>query len=110
MVSRHRTTPTEEQLLLDTFARLYYVKDLTQAEVAEQLGLSRSNVQRMLKETRNQGTIETRIHFPPKTISKVQELVSGLALGHCLALAKSRIGVSSGPINPPPTSGRRALV
>jgi DNA-binding transcriptional regulator LsrR (DeoR family) len=90
LVSRHRTTPTEEQLLLDKVARLYYVKDLTQAEVAKQLGLSRSNVQRMLKEARSQGMVEIRIHSPLKTVPRIQrELVSRLGLRDCLVLAKS---------------------
>jgi DNA-binding transcriptional regulator LsrR (DeoR family) len=71
-------------------ARLYYVKDLTQAEVAKQLGLSRSNVQRMLKEARDQGMVEIRIHSPLKTVPKVQrDLVSRLGLRDCLVLAKA---------------------
>ena len=43
-------------------ARLYYQQRLSQAEVADRLGTSRSNVSRMLTAAMEQGIVEIRIH------------------------------------------------
>lgn len=43
-------------------ARLYYQERLSQAEVAQRLGTSRSNVSRMLTAALEQGIVEIRIH------------------------------------------------
>jgi DNA-binding transcriptional regulator LsrR (DeoR family) len=43
-------------------ARLYYQEGLSQAQVAERLGTSRSNVSRMLTAALEQGIVEIRIH------------------------------------------------
>ncbi len=52
---------------LDTLvaaARLYYLENLSQAEVAQRLGTSRSNVSRMLAAAIEQGVVEIRINDP----------------------------------------------
>lgn len=43
-------------------ARLYYEENKTQAEIAEQLGVSRSQISRWLQEARDLGIVEIRIH------------------------------------------------
>lgn len=45
-------------------AQLYYEHDLTQEQIARRLRVSRSNVSRMLKEARQRGLVEIRIHHP----------------------------------------------
>lgn len=45
-------------------ARLYYGEGRSQAEVAQALSTSRSNVSRMLTEAQKQGIVEIRIHDP----------------------------------------------
>jgi DNA-binding transcriptional regulator LsrR (DeoR family) len=45
-------------------ARLYYLENLSQAEVAERLGTSRSNVSRMLTAAVEQGIVEIRVNDP----------------------------------------------
>lgn len=45
-------------------ASLYYDQGLHQAEIAERLGESRSNVSRLLTEARRRGIVEIRIHRP----------------------------------------------
>ena len=45
-------------------ARLYYLEGRSQAEVADALGTSRSNVSRMLAEAQRQGIVEIRLHDP----------------------------------------------
>jgi len=43
-------------------ARLYYLEGKSQAEVAEQIGVTRSNVSRVLTEARRLGIVEIRVH------------------------------------------------
>jgi DNA-binding transcriptional regulator LsrR (DeoR family) len=57
--------------LLARIATLYYYQDLSQQEIAQQIGISRSNVSRLLKEAREQGVVEIFIHYP---IARVVEL------------------------------------
>jgi deoxyribonucleoside regulator len=53
------------QLLIQV-ASLYYEQALTQQEVAQRLGLTRSNVSRLLAEARRQGVVEIRVrHLVP---------------------------------------------
>ena len=57
--------PTYETTrLVNTILSLYYVEDLTQAEIAQQLGLSTAKVNRMLKQAREQGLVEFAIRAP----------------------------------------------
>lgn len=45
-------------------AQLYYLDDLSQQEIAERLGTTRSNVSRMLKAAKQAGLVEIRIVHP----------------------------------------------
>ncbi len=45
-------------------AQLYYEQGATQAEIAEQLQVSRPSISRMLSEARAQGIVEIRVHRP----------------------------------------------
>ena len=88
MAPRHRAPLSEDQFLLAEVAQLYYVRDFTQVQIAHRLGTSRSNVSRLLKEAREQGMVEVRIHSPLRTVPGLQEeLVSRLGLRECLVLA-----------------------
>ena len=55
--------PRHPQVLLAA-ARLYYLQGRSQAEIATELGTSRSNVSRMLTEAQRQGIVEIRIVDP----------------------------------------------
>ena len=88
MAPRRRIPLSEDQFLLAEVAQLYYVRDFTQVQIAHRIGTSRSNVSRMLKEAREQGMVEVRIHSPLRTVPGLQEeLVSRLGLRECLVLA-----------------------
>jgi DNA-binding transcriptional regulator LsrR (DeoR family) len=50
--------------LVNTVLTLYYIQDLTQAEIAQRLGLSTPKVNRMLKQARQQGLVDITIHTP----------------------------------------------
>ena len=54
----------EELELMSRAARLYYQDDLTQQEVAAQLGVSRPAVSRLLSQARRQGIVQIRIVDP----------------------------------------------
>ena len=44
-------------------AWLYYMENLTQAEIGERLGLTRARVNRMLSEARHSGIVSIRFEF-----------------------------------------------
>lgn len=97
MEGRRRPELTEEGLLqLAEVARLYYLKNLTQEHIAERIGMSRSNVSRMLKEARVRGLVEIRIHAPLTAAGDLQgELGGRLGLRECLVLANPRMGTEA---------------
>ena len=45
-------------------ATLYYLEGQSQAEVAKEIGVSRSNVSRVLADARKNGIVEIRINDP----------------------------------------------
>lgn len=61
------------QDVLVKVARLYYLEDRSQGDIAKQLGVSRSSVSRILTSAREQGVVEIRIH-PPGQLTRVGEL------------------------------------
>lgn len=54
----------ERDELLARIAALYYYQDMSQQEIAEQVGISRSNISRLLKEARERGIVEIFVHHP----------------------------------------------
>lgn len=68
--------PRSQDVLVKA-ARLYYLEDRSQGEVAKALGLSRSSVSRILTAAREQGVVEIRIHAPG-VISHVVDLETAL--------------------------------
>ena len=54
-------------------ARLYYLEGRSQAEIAEQMATSRSNVSRMLSEAQKQGIVEIRINDPGGRVHELEE-------------------------------------
>jgi DNA-binding transcriptional regulator LsrR (DeoR family) len=77
----------EREELLATVAGLYYKLNQSQAEIAARLGVSTSKVSRMLKESRDRGIVEIRIHMPvPRDIGMEQELMQAFGLRDALVL------------------------
>jgi deoxyribonucleoside regulator len=62
--------------LLAQAANLYFEDGLNQGDIAEQLGVSRASVSRLLAEARQLGVVEIRINFP---LTRNSELESALA-------------------------------
>lgn len=100
--------------MLAEVAQLYYARDLTQEQIAQRIGASRSNVSRMLKEARAQGMVEIRIHSPLRTVPDLQEeLASRLDLRECLVLSEldreSQIFEATGTVSQVAELGARYL-
>ncbi len=58
--------------VLSRVARLYYEHNLTHAEIAEILGVSRVKVTRMLNEARRVGIVEIKVHGDTSTFSELE--------------------------------------
>jgi deoxyribonucleoside regulator len=90
---RRRGTSDDGALLLAEVARLYYVKNFTQQHIADRIGVSRTNVSRMLIEARERGLVEIKIHTPLTVADELQEeLMERLGLRECLVLASPPLG------------------
>jgi len=67
--------------LLAEVATLYYEDELTQEEIAQRLGISRSNISRLLTEAKRKGVVEIRINYPWQTSPSLQAaLIARFAL------------------------------
>jgi len=57
-------------------ARLYYEDDLSQQQIADRLGVSRSTVSRLLQLAREQGIVHIEIR-PPTSVSQLSAWLQG---------------------------------
>lgn len=79
--------------LLARIAQLYYKKNLTQAEIAKQLSMSRPQVSRLLAEGRDTGVVEISINYPKNTLSNLkQDLLDSFNLKYVSILASGDLG------------------
>jgi len=62
MENKYKNTDREE--LLADISEMYYQEGYTQAEVSNKVGMTRSAISRMLKEARQKGIVEIRVHRP----------------------------------------------
>lgn len=63
----------ERDELLAQVATLYYLRDNSQQDIANQLELSRSNVSRLLKEARERGIVEIFVRHPLRRVSQLEQ-------------------------------------
>ena len=69
----------ERQKKLAYVAKRYYLEDQKQSDIAQELGVSRPLVSRMLSEAREQGIVEITIHEPG---AREARLLERLRLSH----------------------------
>ena len=77
-------------------SRLYYLDDLTQAEIARRLGTSRASVSRLLSEARRQGIVQIEI-TPPEPVD-TEELANATAEALGLAAVYLTGPTPTGPV------------
>lgn len=78
--------------LLSEVATLYYEDELTQGEISRELGISRSNISRLLAEAREKGVVEIRINYPWETSPSLQaDLVDRFTLHMARILKADRM-------------------
>lgn len=95
-VTRFHPVSENELFLLAEIASQYYEQNLTQDQIAKANGLSRSNISRLLKESRERGVVEIKVHHPLRSEYNLQqELIERLGLHDALVLAHS--GTSEAP-------------
>ncbi|MBE1514764.1 sugar-binding transcriptional regulator [Nesterenkonia halotolerans] len=107
-VTKGAPTDTSQLARLYRAAQLYYEQGATQAEVAEQLDVSRPSASRMLAEARAQGIVEIRVHRPASTgLDELSERLQRKLGIEAVYLApgdqSQRVGLGLGPLT------RRAL-
>ncbi len=61
---------------LARIASLYYDQGKTQQEIANEVGITRSAISRLLTEAREEGIVEIVVHYPWKTSSSLEEALS----------------------------------
>jgi DNA-binding transcriptional regulator LsrR (DeoR family) len=75
---------SRERDLLVKAARLYYQDNLSQQQVASALGVSRSNVSRILTAARDQGIVEIRINDPAgRELDLEEQLQAAFGVSSC---------------------------
>lgn len=62
----------ERQALLAQIAELYYMQNMSQADIAQRFGFSRSKVSRLITESRESGTVQIRINHPVRRDSALE--------------------------------------
>lgn len=61
-----------------TAAQMYYVQHRTMEQIAQQMGISRSTVSRLLREAREQGIVRISVHPPTDRVSALEHRISQL--------------------------------
>lgn len=78
--------------LLATVASLYYVLNQSQGEIAARLDISSSKVSRLIKEARDRGIVDIRVHMPtPRDLVLEQEFISRFGLKDVYILEASAL-------------------
>jgi DNA-binding transcriptional regulator LsrR (DeoR family) len=84
--------PAPERLMIAEVARLYYEEEWTQARLSAEMGLSQSQISRILKEARELGIVEIRVHHPFRTAPALEKaLAQRLGLADCRVLASGSV-------------------
>jgi DNA-binding transcriptional regulator LsrR (DeoR family) len=72
------SNPLDRASLLANVAEMYYIEGKDQSVIADEIGVSRSMISRMLTDARNRGIVEVRIHRPIQTERTLGEQLKNL--------------------------------
>jgi len=64
---------TQRIELLARIAEMYYEQNLTQSQIAQRVGYSRSMISRMISEARENNIVEIRIHYPLQRVRELED-------------------------------------
>lgn len=74
---------------LAEIASKYYDQNKSQKEIADEIGVTRSAVSRLLKEARKRGIVEIIVHYPYRTVPNLEmELITHFQLQSALVLSR----------------------
>ena len=80
-------------------ARMYYEQDRTQSEIADQYGISRPMVSKLLKEARDKGIVTIRISAPQEESGGALSLME--LVGRCFGILTVWLCPTDQMIRPP---------
>ena len=63
---KNKQQPTDRTALLADISEMYFIEGKNQNEIAKRVGMTRSNVSRLLKEARQSGIVEIQVNHPLK--------------------------------------------
>jgi DNA-binding transcriptional regulator LsrR (DeoR family) len=69
---------TQRIELLARIAEMYYEQNLTQSQIAQRIGYSRSMISRMISEARENNIVEIRIHYPLQRVLELEDYLQGV--------------------------------
>ena len=70
--------PTAHVRLMARVARMYYERELTQQQIADQLGLSQARVSRLLKESADRGIVRSVVVLPDGVHTELEEALQDM--------------------------------
>ncbi len=89
-MTKYRRGHDRDELLADV-AEMYYLQDLTQAEVSRTIGMTRSAISRMLTEARQKGIVEISVNRPLSVEPEIEEALKerfDLLAAHVISIQK----------------------
>lgn len=90
-MSRYKRGDDREELLADV-AEMYYDENLTQAEIADAIGFTRSAISRMLTEAREKGIVDIKVRRPLRfDASLEQALINNFGLQDAHVLIQQKV-------------------
>ena len=85
--SGRQRTPPAEALLTARLARRYYIDGVSKSDIADEFGVSRFKVARMLEKARNSGLVRIELHYDGDIdLGRSVDLASKLGLRRCLVI------------------------
>ena len=102
-------TMSDELFQLAEVAWLYYGQERTQEQIAQETGLSRPTISRMLRDARERGVVEIRVHYPFQTAAALEsQLRARLGLRDCQVLSAAAADEPGGGSDTPSRVGALA--